>query len=551
VKNRKSIVLFSFLVVFASSPAIATDYYVDAYHDDASNTNSCMSIEDPCLTIGSGLDLLQPGDTLKIREGIYRLLEQNLSSSLHDSTTASLYFTLTNYDGERVQIYGSLSSENRVWEQYNSLVWRTSAEFLNSDPAGMFLGDRRVEHQSDLSGSPRKHDNVSELTNESSWTKADVNGDQCLEENTDCYIYYYPPENENPNQNIYELSQMSMGRISSDYTQLRGLEFYYTQPQPIFFEYADNILIENNIFAHNSNSDDNAYGLRIWESGGAVVRNNKVYDSVYWGGTSNSKGITFMITDPENPHVVEYNEVYDIPGRAAIGTKGGTSGVIARYNYIHDVYSAFEPGSFRCVWTSSNNDGCQVTDEEYRPGGGWEIYGNVVVNSNYGLQLHVFDEDNDNNILHNNTFVNVDRPVNLGYGGSTGNEIYNNIFMQGDTGIYLDNSGSGVDRGVEDFLDQYTSDNNLFFDQSEADIFSKTNWQGGDYYGVPYFLLEFQEGFDREQSSLSLNPMLDESYEPSPSSPVCKAGRNGQDIGANACKLRFIPAILLPLLLGT
>ncbi len=547
---RNKIRAFLFFLTILPSSAFSVQYYVDNKHQGANDSNSCTSTSSPCLTIGHTMALLQPGDILNVREGIYRLVEQNVTSSFHAQTTASSFFTMQSYNGEKVQIYGSLSTANKTWQQYNSNVWRISAEFLETDPKGMFLGHRRIEHQSDLSGSPRKHDHVVKLITENTWTKADINGIQCLSENTGCYIYYYPPAGESPNSNIYELSQKSLSRISSDYTQVKGLEFYYTQPQPIFFEYADNLLLENNVFAHVSNGDDYSYGIRIWDSGGSLVKNNIVYDSKYWGGTSNSKGITFMVSDLDNPNIVEYNEIYDIPGRSAIGTKGGSSGLIVRYNYIHDVYNAFEPGGARCVWSHTNTDGCQSTDIEYRPAGDWQIYGNVVVNATYGLLIGSYQEGNRNNILRNNVFDNVDRPFNLGWNTeSNGHQIYNNIFMNSETGIYLDNGSYGEDRFVSDFLDKYSSDNNIFFNNSEANIFSKTDWQGGTYYGTPYALAEFQSSFNRELNSQLTDPMLNSVFKPRKDSPVCRAGRAGEDIGAFPCGSGGFPwHMFLPLI---
>ncbi|VAW45180.1 hypothetical protein MNBD_GAMMA02-1033, partial [hydrothermal vent metagenome] len=242
-------------------------------------------------------------------------------------------------------------------------------------------------------------------------------------------------------------------------------------------------------------------------SQGSVVRGNQVFDSVYWGGTSNSKGISFMVNKIGDPNIVEYNEIYDIPGRSAVGSKGGTSNMIVRYNYIHDVFNAFEPGSFRCVWSSTNNDGCQSTDDEYRPAGNWQIYGNIVTNTEVGIRLPAFDEDNNNNLLFNNVFYNVKSAVNIGWDGTFGTVIANNIFINNEVGIYLQSGGTTT--SVTDYLDQFESHHNLYFNNSHADIHLRPNWGGNYYSGTPHALIDFQSQFSsRESQSISADPQF-------------------------------------------
>ncbi len=478
---------------------VGTEYFVATTGDD----DDPGTMQSPFRSIRKGLSALTPGDTLTIREGLYRVMEEPSYDVGIDDGTETAYVTIRGYPGERVRIYGSLSTEGRSWESYDANIWRTPAGFLENDPKAMFHGDRRVTHQSDLDGG-RDHDNVSNLVDPDHWTKADADGNQCFGDNEGCFIYFYPPAGEDPNDEVYELSQRGLGRFWSDHLVVRGLEIYYAQPQPIFFEGADDIVVEGNVFGHTSNGNDNSYGMRIWSSGGALVRYNVVFDSVYWGGVSNSKGITFMVSDPDNPHVVEYNEVFDIPGQAAIGVKSGVSNLIARYNYIHDVNTAFEPGGYRCVWSATNTDGCQPTDAEYRPGGHWRIYGNVVVNARVGVRLPGSAEDSDDNWVFNNDFYGGGVGIRLGFDGPTGHRFFNNIFAGLDAGFYLHSGGTTTT--VDDYVGHYSSFNNLFFDNTQADIHLRPNWTGGEYSGTPYTLPEFRSEFDEESSSISADP---------------------------------------------
>ncbi len=481
-----------------SSHCFGVEYFIATNGDD-NNDGSQIS---PWKTLGSGFARINAGDTLTLREGIYRLVEENNLSVINKPN-----ITFQGYTGERIQLFGSATTQGKVWQPYNANVWRIAADFFNNDPKGMFNNHVRVEHQSDLDGG-RDHDFVTNLVNPNYWTKADINGDQCFRSNTGCYIYLYPAIGENPNTQIYELSQRSMARVAGngDYMVVKNIEFYYTQSTAIFFEGPDFITLDGNIFGNTSNGNDNSYAIRIWDSQGSVVKNNTVFDSKYWGGVANSKGITFMVSKAGQPNIVEYNEIYDIPGFDAVGVKSGVSNLVVRYNYIHDVYSAFTPGGYRCIWSATNTDGCQDTDVEYRPGGNWKIYGNIVVNATLGVNLPGYINDGDGNLIYNNVFYQVQSAIKLGWDGTFFNVIANNIFANGETGIYLQSGGTVTT--VIDYLDQYVSYNNLFFNNSNADVHLRPSWSGGYTFGTPYSVSQFQTQFNSENNSFSADPLF-------------------------------------------
>jgi len=491
------------------------------------------SFATPFKTIEKGISVLEPGDVLYLRGGEYRLMNQGSTRIAGFDTTSENHLTIRGYPGERVILLGSLDTQGMQWERHSDHIWRVPADFLENDPTGMFerqpdhFPSIRIAHATDLSGT-RSHDDVVNM-DANTWTKADANGVGCDRNNTGCYIYICLP-GRNPNNAVYELSQRgAFYSIGVDYTVFSNLEVYYTQSAGLFTEGCDNITIKNSIFGHNSNGNDNSYALRIWSCGGARVINNIVFDSVYWGGYSNSKGITFMVADPENPHIVEYNEIFDIPGSAAIGTKGGVAGLIARYNFIHDVALAFSPGHYRCVWSSTNTDGCQPSDEEYRPAGSWRIYGNIVKNADTGIDFPGYHETigSGSNALYNNVLYNVKTAVRLGWDGEYGNVIANNIFMTDTSGIYL-HSG-GMDTVVADYLDQFESYHNLYFDNILADIHLRPNWGGSYSSGIPYRLEAFKSEFPgREAGSRAADPLfidpVSNNFSLQDSSPALNAG---------------------------
>ena len=518
------------LCALLPTPASAATWYIAPDGDDAAAGSEAA----PWRSFAHALDQLQSGDVLRVRGGTYRLVTESGGSAL---TTRGV--TIEAYPGETPRILGSASTAGRAWQAVGPDLWRWPADQLERDPTGMFEGSRRIVHATDFS-SGRDHADIALLDADDMWTKADAAGNGCGQANTGCFIYLRSSDGD-PNGREFELAQRGLTRVAGDDVTVRGLTFLYTQPQPIFFEFADRVLLEDNVFGHVSNGNDNSYGVRIWESQGSIVRRNEVFDSVYWGGTSNSKGITFMLTRPGAPNIVEHNYVHDIPGRSAVGTKGGVSNLIVRYNRIENVYMAFEVGDARCVWTSSNDDGCQPSDDEYRPAGNWRIYGNVVRNSEIGLGLPGYIQDGNHNWLYNNVFDQVETGVDIGWQGTTGTRIANNIFLGSRAAIYLQSGGTTT--SVTDYLDQFSADHNLYFGSTMADVHLRPNWGGNYASGTSYTLAQFRSEFGREMNSLAAAPdfALDwPDYRLAEDSPATGAGdagfwpgRAAVDIGAH------------------
>ncbi len=491
-----------------------TTYFV-APAPDGNDANP-GTIDEPFATITKGLESLQNGDTLNIRAGTYRLMEESdISPTLyHPGATPTNFITIQAYNDEEVKILGSLSSEGQTWTQYDANLWRLPTSFLVYHPTGMFNGTRRVEHQMVMKNGIRSHADITDLTEENYWTKADASGAGCSNSSDDhdsCYIYFYPPAGELPNDEVYEFSQRRLAFIlNTSYLTLRGLEFAYTQNTAVAIEEGRGQVIENNILSHNSNSHDNAYAIFISYGGGAQVRGNTVFDSKYWGGSANSKGITFMDNDPADPAIVEENEIYNIVG-GGVTVKNGVSNLIVRRNYIHHVGFGIETSGGRCHWT---NPSCVPSDPEYYPGGDWKIYENVFAENDIGVLIHQFSEagtpsNNNrifNNVFYKNTTAGVEMPVL-----PSGNIIANNIFIENARGIFMNHNG-GEAKTIEDFLTQFSGDHNLFFGNELAgnpsDYFLRPDWTGNSFAGIPYTLAEMQNNYDRELNGLAADPQF-------------------------------------------
>ncbi|MCX6749616.1 MAG: PGF-pre-PGF domain-containing protein, partial [Candidatus Pacearchaeota archaeon] len=373
------------------------------------------------------------------------------------------------------------------------------------------------------SGSYRWYGNASQLIAPNRWTVADKNGIACgffsgnISNSTGCYIYYYPLAGENPNTQIYEVTQdffyMSVG---SNYLIVKNIDFLYQRTQAVWCENCLNPLFEGNLVAHVSNWDDNAYGIWIDYGGGAIVRNNTFYDSRYWGyvpgggADPNSRLISFMNYNPNNPPLVEYNNVSDAGG-PAIGTKGGVSNAIIRYNTVSNSGYAIRPDGSRCDWTKIN---CVPGDSQYFAAGGWQIYGNIIINSSVGVEITSGGSTSDaanNTKIYNNVFsgnlIAINIPANnTGLKIAIGTNIQNNIIANNIIGIMMNGGGSGNTITVEGITPLFSSDYNLFFNNVD-DYRLRQNWGGSDYSGIKYPISQMQS-YNKETHSFNKDPLF-------------------------------------------
>ncbi len=450
-----------FAAVFTlTAHAAATEYFVAPDgKDDNPGTEAA-----PFLTFQKGLEPLQNGDTLTIREGTYRLMDGASGAQFNrPDGTAESHITIQAYPGEKPTFLGSLSTEGMTWESQSGGLYRLDASFLPNDPTGLFTGETRIEHVMKTVNGTRSHADVADLANPGEWTKADASGAGCPKDNTGCYIYMLPPSGMDPNAEVFELSQRKLDlraghAVSWSFAGCRSCT-RRTRPSP--WKRGEGQTIEDNILAHNSNGNDNSYSIFVSYGGGAIIRNNVAYDSKYWGGFSNSKGITLMDMDPDNPSLIENNEVYDIVGQG-ITSKDGVGNIVVRGNYVHDVGVCIQPASRRCHWKNPN---CATTDPENYPGGGWTIQENAMVGCGVGVGFSSGEQNEDNRIF-NNVFYECDSGVDVML-AHPGTLIANNIFAKTTRGVFLDHGGSGQQATFDDFLPVFSAHHNAFFGNTD------------------------------------------------------------------------------------
>ena len=91
-------------------------------------------------------------------------------------------------------------------------------------------------------------------------------------------------------------------------------------------------------------------------------------------------------------------------------------------------------------------------------------------------------------------------------------------------GIYLESGGTTT--SIPDYLDQFISHNNLFYNNSHADIHLRPNWNGDFYSGTSYLVSEVQSQFNSEINSFSADPLFVNltTFELLENSPAINAG---------------------------
>ncbi|MBW2523266.1 MAG: right-handed parallel beta-helix repeat-containing protein, partial [Deltaproteobacteria bacterium] len=503
-RDRLPLLALASLATAVATPASAADYVVAPDGDDGNPG----TVDQPLATIAHAVSLAGNGDAVRIRAGTYRLTDESpdaIHVTVNDSTESS-FLTIEAYDGEEVVLLGSVSTEGQTWESVDGTRWRLSAQFLSKDPKGLFNPSRRIEHvMKDVSGT-RSHADTTDLANPGEWTKADDAGIGCGNDNAACFIYLYPFDGDDPNAQTYELSQRKLFYSTGvSYLTVRGLTLYYTQDAAFSIEGGRGQVIEDNVLGHNSNGNDNAYSIFVSYGGGVTIRNNVAFDSKYWGGFSNSKGLTLMDMAPDDPALIEGNEVYDIVGQG-ITTKSGVANAIVQRNYVHDVGVGIEPPGPRCHWTAPD---CVLGDPEYYPGGGWEIRENALVRCGNGVSMGTLAETEGgignriyNNVFYDNETSGIDLKLR-----NTGTLIANNIFLDNPRGIFLNHGGSGDPIAIDAFMPVYTSHHNLFFGNDDDYLF-RPDWTGPGGSGTGYTVDEIRSAYSQEEGSLAADPQV-------------------------------------------
>ncbi len=504
-------------------------------------------------------------------DGVYRLSEFHRSDGTTggvslprvSSSTAGEFVVIRAAANARPVLVGSVPLSGD-WTEYSQSprVFRTSVSGLSNDVRGLWLLDgelgldtpvRRPRHVTMSIDGTRSHADVANLADDDetgfaetsmtesaenrdfTWTKADESGTSCSDANDGCYVYLRIDDTAiDPGTLTFEAGQSAAMGGGSHYMVIDGLHTRFTQApsgqnSSAWFEGLDHVLIQNASFGHIANSNENAYALGIWFSQGSIIRNNQFFDAAYWGGTPNSKGLTFMCGGQIEPNWACGNEIFHIPGDAGIGSKGGEENLRVIGNYLHDCQT--------CVQVSEHRD----QDGEAYPGGGWQIQQNVFQRCHTGVMLgtgHEPPETDAPHLIINNLFLDNFAGVRATQRMKAGSGVHNNVFLGGalanscdaygtcGAGVYFSN-GSGDVLDFDFVLDTLglKLSHNLYFDLTSSHGANR-NWTPNF---VVYTLDEFRSAWSAlnpEEGSLDADPQLDadNGYRPLPGSPVIGAG---------------------------
>lgn len=471
----------------------------------------------PYCSLQLAIDAYDAPAVVTMLEGTYRLNEMTGNDGSNARVvkpgSADAYFTVRADPGRTVTVLGSSQIVRDVWEDAGNGLMRTQAGF-SRDPTGLWQEDgERMIHVMEMRNGIRSHADTTDVVDAGTWTKASADGTGCGGSNNNCFIYLRPPAGTDPNTIQYEASQQKLlTAIGSSYLVIEGFTTRFTQNAGAFVEGSNFVLIQDNDFGHNANGNDNAYSVFVQYAEGTYMRRNKAFDSRYWGGSPNSRGLTMMSGGAQADLWVCNNEIWDIIG-TGITTKSGVSNVHAVANYVHEVGMAVEIPDQRCHWK-----GCDV---ELYPGGNWTVRENVFENCGRGIDMRTSSPEGEyaGNRIYNNLFIDTSNGIVIDLGNRP-EYVRNNAFIGG-PGILFSHAAEG-DIWPDTFLEQgLDSDFNLFF--GDVAFMQHPNWSGAAYY--PLTFDEYRDQYTGETNSLGADPLLDPAtWLPAADSPLLGVG---------------------------
>ncbi len=127
------------MLIYSCDNLSSKDHPLQAYYVSPSgnNSNEGRSIEYPLRTIKKATQIATAGDTIYIREGVYR--EGNIIDTINSGKRGN-YITYQNYPNEKVIIKGSVVV--REWEHYQGNIWKLPPE--ENDTSGL---NRKIHYQ--------------------------------------------------------------------------------------------------------------------------------------------------------------------------------------------------------------------------------------------------------------------------------------------------------------------------------------------------------------------------------------------------------------------
>jgi hypothetical protein len=236
-----------------------------------------------------------------------------------------------------------------------------------------------------------------------------------------------------------------------------------------FYNGRYNIITGNKFVNYGQNGTDATQGVNFIRLNNSLVKGNEFGhdDSAYPSGCTSAEMVEIHGC---HSTLIENNNVYGAANQSGIRPKegaGGNSGLIIRYNKIHNNHSRTSGGTQRGKGIEVHTDASSPNSEIY-------IYGNYIFNNHsYGIALgdYVSDIKIWSNLIVSNGYHSIVAWGN--YTGPTGISIFNNTIARSGTLDPANNGRAGIvlSRG-----EAFDIKNNIFWNNRPGGEDSKY-WQ--------------------------------------------------------------------------
>jgi parallel beta-helix repeat protein len=485
-------------------------YWVEQKNLIASDDNPGTE-KQPFKTISKASSIMQPGDTVIVRSGIYR--ESIICS--HGGTGIDHMITYKAYPGEEVIVKGSDIVTD--WKKDNGDIWKKSEWDINSQQ--VFTDGVSLQQ-------------IGKPCNDwpEDWLKSIGKEQEDMKPGTFYYnasfhtLYAWLNDGSEPNKHLMEVSVRPFLFTTNkhNYIHLSGFTFMHTSaPEKLDSRLAAvsidgyGHLIENNCVLWCSFG-----GLGGAPEGNAVIRNNICNYNGCYGMDFHGKNWQMIDNETSYNNYRHFNTDWHAGGVKNISPKDVlVIGHKAYNNYGQGIWFDINCQNVRienCIVAGNSGHGIH-----YEISSSGTIINNIVFkNGKEGIYISLSNDCLVANNLVFDSFRGIVVGGNPKRGDLMNNEVRNNIVMNCKDALIA----IAYDRGIPYTFHNNTSDYNLFWETEEKLPF-RHGWSEDRHV---YGLKRFQELSKNEQHSIVANPkFLNTPYlnfNLSPDSPAIDVG---------------------------
>ncbi len=404
---------FTFMIEGSNSGMDETDFFVNG---GTGNDGNNGSFDFPWKTIQHAMDVLNPGDTVYIMEGVY--YDYGTPWSGVNSGTPDKWITYTNYPGDTVVIDGTGGTSDwagLIWFDGQSYIKISGLTFRNSCSHGILIEDTG-------GGSGSSHHIIIDNCTIYNCSESAINIKGTLGVITDVVV---------ENNVIYDTQNGwndigEPGDESITFSNCHG------------FEIRDNIMFDN----HKINIDAKAGCMD------GSIHHNRIDTTSWWVSQYGTLGIYVDGQNRYCENISIYNNVVwgNGTGFTASTENGGT---LTNINLFNNIYNG-------------TRNGFQINDHTQQAGSHLKTdlrFINNVCGENTDICFQITDRDSSfgnltirNNILAGNTGINLGGDLNL-----NNHNVDHNLFDVGNSMFY----GTDYKIGDPEFVNSASGDYSL------------------------------------------------------------------------------------------